>query len=477
MNDTVDTRRSGGDAGSGTGTADRGKSLLTPDRLARYRERLVDVAVLGLPIALVNWVLKLVSDRVISQPWYILWFVVPLAFATWVVWLHVMRRGDFRIRRSMLVFLICYLLVFSLAAGSNLLVWKRSTVMVNEAVAPRNWLAPAWWGDWRYRFANRPPSDLPLVIVVVEEPTNTATLRSLRLQLAQLVAVAMSDSALGIAFDFYFGQESSPLDSLLCSVVQRADGMHIPVIAGQRVVSTQSGLDAEDYVGSIEPCFPAENRGYLLGYRDADGVVRNVVLHTRLITRESAPLSLRVAGHLGQNRTLSSHALMQFVEPRDSFPLLEYEQLGKLPPSELRHWINHRWVLVGERSPSETFHTPFGDRLGVQVHAAAIASLVAGTGVERSPWWSGMLLVLVAGYLIAVLAGGGWPPQKLMAVALGISAFVVVAAVLAIRLWQVWLDVVYPLVALWALFGLLLLLRTKLGSVPTRGDGPHARRP
>src|SRR5262249_25796599 len=120
--------------------------------------------------------------------------------------------------------------------------------------------------------------------------------------------------------------------------------------------------------------------------------------------------------------------------------------------------------LVGERSPEETFHTPFGDRPGVEVHAAAIASLLDGVWIERPPWWSGLLIIVVACYLIAVLVEDGLSVRTLVLIALGISVFLVGGSALAMRLWQVWLDVIYPLVAIWLLLGLLLMLRKKLGA-------------
>lgn len=135
--------------------------------------------------------------------------------------------------------------------------------------------------------------------------------------------------------------------------------------------------------------------------------------------------------------------MMQFLFPVPGFPVLEYEKLASLPSGELEV-LKGRFLLVGERSRPETFHTPFGDRLGVEVHAAAIEALVTGHWITRPPWWSGLLILVVACYLLVVLAADGASVLKLVAVALGISAFVVAGAALTVRLWYVWLDVVYP---------------------------------
>lgn len=455
-----------GDAGGSPAGADEGgrPGVLTPERLARYRERLLEAAILGCPIAVIEWGVGRISARLTSQPWHILWFVVPLALAAWVAWQGAMKRRSFRIRGAMLVFFICYLSAFSLAGASDLLVWKRSTVIDPEE-APRHWLLPAGWGDWRYRFAARDAPEPRLVVMTMEPPEQGATRSAIRFELARLIQLAASKHAAGVAFDFHFGPEPSEVDAFLCGIVH---GAGIPVMAGERVVRGSLGIPrAEGYPSSVEPCFPEERRGHLLAYRDADGVVRNVGLRTR---EGWDSLGLKVAAQLSRDRpqeqAIKPEArMMQFLFPDPGFPVLEYETLASLPSGEL-DVLKGRFLLVGERSRPETFHTPFGDRLGVEVHAAAVGALLAGHWITQPPWWSGLLILVVACYLVAALAADGASARKLVAVALGISAFVVAAAALAMRLWYVWLDVVYPLAAVWPLLGLLLLLRRRLGAMP-----------
>jgi CHASE2 domain-containing sensor protein len=436
-------------------------------RFRDYREQLIAAAILGLPLAAITWILDTVSGALTAQPWHVLWFMGPLAVAAWIAWRQVMKRGALRVRGAMLVFLGCYLAVFSFAVASDLLVWKRSTVAVDQAQLARNWLLPARWGDWRYRFARPAPPPDRLVVITIQKPDTAATPEELRFDVARLVQIAAQNGASGIAFDFYFGQKPSNVDAFLCTVVKNAG---IPVIAGQRVVKGQAGrMFAERYAPAIEPCFPDERRGHLIAYADADGVIRQVVLRISGIA-DSTSLSLRVASLLDPDRPLPPGNLLRFVESRDTFPSLPSETLAGLPAGELGGVLHGRWVLVGERSPAEMFHTPFGDRLGVEVHAAAIGALLGGAWIERAPWWSGFFIMVVACYLIAALTAQGASRQKLLLVAFASSILVVGGAALAIRFWQVWLDVIYPVVAVWLLLGLLLVLRRRLGGAGLRAS-------
>ena len=461
---------------SPAGEKDEGQKRIaaSAERLQRLKERLLDTAILGLPIALINLVHTKIIGDLTSAPWHILWFIAPLAVAAWVLWSQLRRQGTIRVRGAMLPFLVCYLSVFTLASGSDLLVWRRQTVALDEAALPRNWLAPAGWGDWRYRFVRHPPEiDSPLVVVTMEKPGPDATRNAVRFELARLIRIASASGAKGVAFDFYFGREPSDVDAFLCRVVADAG---ITVMAGERVSQGRHGdLRAESYPDSISPCFPPDHRGHLIAFRDADGVIRQVAL--RLADASSTSLSAQVASQLGWDRARLKGEVFQFVEPARGIRPVSYEDFRDYGKDELTRKLRGRFILVGERSQAETFQTPFGKRLGVEVHAAAIWSLVTGSWIVRPPWWSSLLIVVVACYLMAMLAAEGASSRKLLLVTVATSAFVVVASVVAIRLLLVWLDVIYPLVAVWVFLGLLLTLRRKLGIRPPAHPAASAQPP
>ncbi|ABC83650.1 CHASE2 domain-containing protein [Anaeromyxobacter dehalogenans] len=437
--------QAGGDHGAPQG-------VLWPERMERWRERLLEAALIGVPLAVIQWVVGRLSARVTSQPWHVLWFVVPLAVAAWIAWQAVMRRRSFRLRGPMRAFLVCYLAVFAVAGAADLLVLTRTTA-VYEHEPLRHRFLPAGWGDWRYRVARRYAADqVPLVILVEPAPGPATSRGAERFELARLIARAEQAGAAGVAFDFYFGKEPSDADALLCAAVQRA---RRPVIVGERTVKAPH-VHAEAYAPALESCFPRNRRGHLLAYRDADDLVRSVGLRT---PRGKESLALQVAAQLAGRPVGPDGELMQLVFPRDAFPAITSEDLALTD-------LKDRLLLVGERSAAETFQTPFGPRLGVELHAAAVGSLLTGGWIRRPPPWCGALIVLVACYLLSALADAGASIRKLLGVAAAVTAFVVAGAVLAMWLWNVWLDVAYPVAAVWPLVALLALLRRTLGSAP-----------
>ena len=128
--------------------------------------------------------------------------------------------------------------------------------------------------------------------------------------------------------------------------------------------------------------------------------------------------------------------------------------------------LRERVVLVGEESPAETFRTPWGKVLGVQLHAQAVDALVAGRHFRRLAWWPSAVAVLLGTYalaLVAITARTGWPIVG-MAVILT-TAWGLIAAVAAWR--RVWLDVGLVVLGI-VLFAVILVLHR--GVVMTRKE-------
>ena len=439
-----------------------GPSGATAERATRYKERLLEAVFVGLPVVLINLANNKLASALTAQPWHVLWLVAPLVALAWFIWRRVERRQAIRVGGPRLVFLVCYLSVFTLCATSDLLVWKRTTATFGAQDLPRNWLLPAGWGDWHYQFARRPPAlDSELVVVTMARPGTGATRDAVRFELARLIEFAAQSGARGVALDFYFGQESSNVDGFLCKVIDQVVAGHTPVVVGQRVVRSSGGLVRfQTYGRMLDACIKADQRALLLAYQDGDGVIRQVAHGSRRLS-ESTSLSFKVAQLLNGSLALPTGSLLQFVDARDTLPLVAYEWLIQ-HPHEAADWMRHRFVLVGERSDAETFRTPFGMKLGVQIHAAAVNSLLTRAWIERPPWWWGLLLIVIACYTIVVLAEEGMSAGRLALLASAISLFLIAAGAMAMRLWLVWLDVSYALVAIWLLLGLVLALRKRV---------------
>ncbi len=414
------------------------------------KQQVIVTAVTGLPLLLINQVLNWVADGTTSQPWQVLWLLLPMGLIVYAVLRVVKRRGALRLHVPFLAFFGVYILIFSLAAGTRLLDWKQTLVGLEEAV-PSNWLALNRLGDWRYWIAPR-AAPSPDVILLTVEQDNGLSLPEGRQQIAKLIQLAVDQGARGIAFDFFLPQESA-VDPLLCHVIEAAE---IPVFIGYGFRRIDGDVVRRPTASTLESCLPLETaQGHLVGYLEADNRVRAIPTYFKGQADRPA-LSVRIAKALGRVPE-SPPDLIYFIAPSREPSQVSYADLRQ--DSLQRERLRDRLIIVGERSKRDTFVTPFGDLPGVFLHAHAAQSLQSGQFIQRQSDWSSFVLVFGACLLISVLAAQGVSAGRLTAVTAGVSIAVVAAAAAAMAIWRVWLAVVYPLAAAWLLLALLLGLR------------------
>lgn len=437
------------------------------ERLSAYREELIRLAVLGIPLALVNRGLAWVEGNLFGEPWEIVWFLVPMAVVAWMLWRSARKGDEFRLGGAFLGFLGVYILIFAAAANARMLDVRQPVFTNLEDQQPRSWLFPNWTGDWRYKVAPLQFSAVPeLLLVTVPEPTRDRTLEELRFEIQRLVSLAQANDAVGIAFDFYLTGDSA-IDALLCDTVESAS---LPVIMGYGVIWSQGIARETSLPEGLQGCFGAdERRAHLVVYRDADHIVRSLPLD--FLGRSGQPaLSLRIValldpdgGEAAVRERLGGLQVVQFLPPANAAGRTgPYDSvtIGALEADVAL--MKDRFVLVGEASERDTLLTPYGARAGLALHADAVHSLRAGHLVRRTPWWASFGVIVVACYLLAALARRGVPALKMLAVTAAIGVTVVAMAALAMALWSTWVDVAYPLVAVGLLLPLLLMFRRQI---------------
>ena len=426
------------------------------ERFTKYGEKLLEPIFVAVPLGVISAVMLWITKSITAQPWHILLFLAPMSVVTWMLWRWVTRRGSLQLRGPMLLFLIGYLSIFSLAGAARLLDWKYDSVAVSETQLPRQRVAPARWGDWRYLVARRDAPSRELVVISMPQLPNAD---DGRFQVARLLRMAAIGGVKGIALDFYFGGETSAIDSLLCDAAREAG---VPVIAGVQLAlgEVTGALFSRPYPDTLEQCWPRESRGHLHAIRDADGRVRHIVL--RIPTADSISLSTHVARVMTGKPSLVADTLIRFLESKPAIKPIEWDRLANVGSAELGGMLRGRFLLAGEDSPREIFHTPLGDRLGVQIHAAAIMNMVSGRWIRQTPWWAGTLIILVSCYLLTVFAAEGASRRRQFQVVAAVTGAVVLLAILVMYFWTVWLDVAYPLVAVWLLFVMLLSFSRRL---------------
>jgi adenylate cyclase len=221
----------------------------------------------------------------------------------------------------------------------------------------------------------------------------------------------------------------------------------------------------------------ARSSGYFSVKQDSDGVVRWMPLVIAAGEELFPPLSMLSAWHyLDQPRLMvktgpygiegivlgdrvvptdeSGRLLIDYLGPPRTFPHVSIGDVlaGAVPAETFRDKI----VLVGAAATGiyDTRTTPFSTvHPGVEIHASVIDNLVSGRFISR-PTWSELydvLAIVVLGALAAFGAAGLGALPSLAFVTLLFAGHVLIARLLFVSS-GIWLNIVYPLLALVAVY-------------------------
>ena len=420
--------------------------VLRNDGLAR--------ALLGGVVALAALLVAVASNRLVDQPWATIVVIGVLLLFTrraWLAWRRSRDSRDLLLQPSFAAFLALFLATFAVAAGSDLVTWKRQLYGFDEA--REGWKLPASFRDWRYTVAHRQPaSDILVVDFADATPGNVS-----RLKLVSVLARAEQAGARAVAIDLYF-PDSSDVDAILCSAVSSATSHGVPVIGGHVLDSAGPVPIRQRYARDLEACFAETDtpKGHLVGYREGDGKVRS--LPTFVGRRETLPaLSVSTARVLREDDlTLPDDGLLRVIPPSTDYIILTE---GPEMPSTA---FEGQLVLVGRLTDTDRVDTPDGDRFGTLVHADAIHSLLRNSYFTRPIPWLVMGILATCGYLIVLLVDRGASERSVLIIVGALSAGLLLFAAGAARYWSAWVDVEYALAGLWAMTPIVLLARRKL---------------
>jgi hypothetical protein len=424
------------------------------ERFSEYKQELLKLAIVGVPLAVLETVNGRISDRVLDQPWQAIVFLIPIAVVAGVFAWRVSRAESLRIDRRTLVLLGAYILFFSVAADTQVLDWKRDPSLFGRP-SQRSWLTPVSWGDWRYRLV--PKVDGDEVAIVMRQPTAGKTREQARAEVVTLMGIAAAQGARGIAFDYYFDGESA-IDSLVCSTVET---IGIPVFFGYGFEYFQAHMNALPVPRGLQSCITPERQGHLVGFLDADRKARLMPLFFNH-DRAQPALSLRVARALGGDSIATpEEGLLQFVEPTRPHVRVRLADLldGARAHDAARNALRGRFVLLAEESDADVFDTPFGRAPGAIVHANAIHSLLHQHYIRPGPEWIRFVSMLAFCYGLAVWCVSGVTARRLVLVCVAATVCFGAIAIVGILTGPHWFDAVYATAAVWLLLPLLLVLR------------------
>ena len=451
------------------------RPLLDRKRLLDLRETLIAALIVGPIVGSAKWILSQFSDQIEPQPWHGLWMVIPLFVAAGIAARAALRRQSFVISGPFRIFLICYLCAFGLAATTDMMVGSRSSEYIKDEQVSSSWLIHTWIGDWRYAIAKKPSElDTRFRLILLPPVPPGGDLSTRRFQCMTLVQLASLHKATGIGLDLYFEKESeTAVDSMFGTVITLAERAAVPVFGGFQPDKNIGG--SPPYPPGFNKQFDYDRRGHLQVFIDGDGRTR--VIANRLQNMDAKPLSVKIATYLTNRESDSpkpaayppSGALLRFVAPPDDcFKEMALDDLLACDNDTAEAMLRGRFLLVGEASEKDTFRTPYGEWSGVRIHLATITSMLGDCLLKKIPWWAGVLTIVVGCYLITFQAANGGSTKRILVVAGVFSGFLIFAAALSIRLWNLWIDIAYAQVAVWLLVALVMAARWRLFSQRTK---------
>ena len=353
-----------------------------------------------------------------------------------------------RIRRRRLVIVAIIALLVGLASGYGAF-----------ARFDRNVVDGFFWA--RHRLGADPPIDSRILLVALDQQVSDEIGQPVSRwadDYARAVKTMLDDGAAAVALDIVFtpvltklpAQEAEPMWEEISQLAALTMTEPVVIVDAYRA-------DGNDLTSVKELHFAADDNGnvaYNNMLTDRDGVVRCL----GLFFGENPPFANRnLAGRLaelgGGRQLLSEGAEVIGVEaepdhrmrinwpgpPDVSFPTLSMAKFLRGDPVDVRDKI----CIVGPVEDANDLHvTPFGATLGMEIHAAALNTILTERYLYQSPVWIHAALCLTCSFLALSLARR-LPVSHLL---LGFSAAALSYVALAFGSF-VWLGLLLPVAA------------------------------
>jgi CHASE2 domain-containing sensor protein len=426
------------------------------ERLVKYKEQLLQAALLTIPLAVVGRLNELLRVRLFGQPWEAIWILVPIAIGVFLLRQRVVRVSTPYPDGRLLAFLGAYILLFTVASQASFLDVSRELTAFGTPVS-RRWITPVSWGDWRYRLVPKRRDPRDELVVVQLKPGAGRSVVEARKELIDVIAVAAKYGARGVALDVYFS-EPSAIDPLLCHTITTAP---IPVFVGFGFERRQGRIVETGFPDTLKPCLRDSTVAHLAGFLDFDRVSRATPMFFRNDPRRPA-LGLSVARVLSGDAAVNvpPDGVLRFIPPPEDPLTVRFDELQAGAAD--RNFLRNRFVMAGE-AEQDSFETVFGRKPGIMVHAYVVHSLRQAHDIRRLSWWLGFAITVVFCYWITVWSANGVRVRTLIALCLAATLVTIAVAVASIVMGPYWFDVVYPVTAVWLLLPILVGFRRVIG--------------
>ena len=424
-----------------------GAARARDDRDAALRREQLRILFATLPVLIAAYFFTGAVGSFADRPLVVGLVLLPLVAVVVVLGLPLYREKRVLLGGGFLPFFVLYVLLFSIAASTRVLEFRRATLTGFEGETPSNVLGLNRLGDWHYLVAPLAPPAPDLLVVTLPSFAGRSVDEARQVELG-LIASAVRNQAKGIAFDFEL-KDPSVLDRALCFWIDSAERASVPVVLGYMVDDPGGNAVRRPLAPTLEHCVRPERRGTLMGLREADGRVRMVpTSHMGDTTLRS--FSYRIANVLARGKPLPNVGLAQFVAPSTRLGTI-----AGIPDSQNVRRLRDRFLVVGSGRPGDVYPTAYGSLPGVMIHAYAANSLRSDHVIRRLDVRWSLPAIFVLCYVLVLLQARGAGVRGVMIGAGVMSLAIVAAAALAMRAGLLWVDASYPLIAVGGLTTML----------------------
>ena len=388
----------------------------------------------------------------------ILIVLVPSLFITGYLALPLFRKNRIALGGGNISFFIAFCISFTLLTNLAFISGSREPITSTDTKPPPSLFGLDLIEDWHFKLA--PESKLDNDILVVGLPSFEGMLPMIsRGIFLRLMEKANRENAKALVFDYTLANEESGQEQNMLRQLMQAGRQGIPMCFCQDVqrdTVEENKLHLVPMPEVLREELHPQGLGHCMLFWQADGKIR---MAPRFLNPEESDAPLpslaeQVARGIDPGvRVSGSQDFLFLKEIGSTVEIIEYDPSAELPS------FADKIVFVGSTREGDLKSTPFDDEpmWGVTVQAMLTASLLADNTITYLNRNLIFLLIFVVCFLLVLLQSSTRikSASTLLAGAAILSVGVILLAVLGIMFSNVWINVSYPMVAIWLLTGFL----------------------
>ncbi len=402
----------------------------------------------------------------------ILLVLVPVLAIVAILGMPLYRNKRIGLGGGWIYLFIIYCIFFALLSNTSFLSGSRIPVTATDATPPPKLFGLDIVEDWHFQLAPKTIYTDSILIIGMES-VETISRRSDDVRLSPLDSLralnkirrgflgilnqAILEKAKAVVFD-YVMDDSSDFDTVLSRAIISAEKAKIPVCICQGLEPSKDNPDSLLLIPItpiIRKSLKDSRLGHCLMYLQSDTIMRLAPTQIKFGDDDETIVSLSqaVAGSLGNNEDTRINSDFLFINNiKSGFDTISFRgSVSKLPS------FRNKIIFVGSHRVKDISKTPYGKRWGVEIHALLSSAMLANNTITYANRFVGFLIIFLSCFCLLLIQGSSKlkDPKMLLYGAVVLSIGIILLCILAIRFTNIWIDMAFPLLALW-LFTLLL---------------------